>query len=308
MLPRAIESALAQDYPRLELVVVDDGSSDGTRDVLKRYRQSGVRVHSNPKTIGASRTHNVALALAGGELIKFLHDDDELDPRCVSELARAFDAGPQIGMTFCRRRIAEEGEGLEDWARKYGSPHHVLGELQAVNPGPALLRRWMGEGLKLNCIGEPSNVMLRRTALAEAGGFHRYMIQEFDMDMWVRLLARFDVGFVDAELSTYRHHAESLTGVNKREKRAWLDRLWMLEGLAGDPRIVREHPQVLEWRSRELSVAWRTSVAHRDPTWPRARRLRDVGRYLAFRMRGLGPRPPSLFGSLEGLPNGARSP
>jgi glycosyltransferase involved in cell wall biosynthesis len=93
----AVDSALAQTHSNLELVVVDDASDDGTPEILAAYSDPRVRLFKNPRRLGQADNRNRAVDLSRGELIKFLDDDDVLDPTCVSRLPGSswnFDGDP----------------------------------------------------------------------------------------------------------------------------------------------------------------------------------------------------------------------
>lgn len=93
-LKRAIESVLAQDYPNIELVVVDDGSTDGTWNYLSdRAKQGPWKVAQNEEPRGACCARNQAIELASGEFIANLDDDDYFEPNRISKLLAAFGAG-----------------------------------------------------------------------------------------------------------------------------------------------------------------------------------------------------------------------
>ena len=108
-LPEAIESALAQDYPELELLVVDDGSTDDSLEVGRRY-EDRARVLTQQNR-GLARTCNRGAQEANGELFLFLSADDRLDPRYVSELAAALEREPDAAFAYCAARLfgAESG-------------------------------------------------------------------------------------------------------------------------------------------------------------------------------------------------------
>src|SRR5262249_5604315 len=98
LLGEAIESVLAQDYPALEYIVVDDGSTDATPDVLKRYEGRLVAI-SQPNR-GEIRTVNRGWALARGEIICTLNDDDVLLPGAVQAAVDAFRQRPDVLVVY----------------------------------------------------------------------------------------------------------------------------------------------------------------------------------------------------------------
>ena len=100
-LPEAIESALAQDYPRLEVLVIDDGSTDDSLDVASRY---DVKVLTQENR-GLARTCNRGAREAAGEYFLFLSADDLLEPTYVSELLAALEREPDASFAYCAARL-----------------------------------------------------------------------------------------------------------------------------------------------------------------------------------------------------------
>jgi glycosyltransferase involved in cell wall biosynthesis len=171
LLAGALRSALWQLDVELEVVVVDDASTDGTAELLARCDDGCVRHirHSSPRGVAAAR--NRAIAEAQGEWIAFL-DDDDLWARewlCTSlGVARERDAGLVYGS-----RWVVDGE------------RRVRGSLIAEHPDA------LADALAdHNALGGPSSVVVRRGALAEAGGFDERLSALADWDLWLRL---FDV-------------------------------------------------------------------------------------------------------------------
>src|SRR3954451_22355927 len=84
---KAVESALAQTYENLEIVVSDNASTDGTAAVVRSFDDPRVRLSTAAERVTMSGNHNRAVGLARGGLLKFLHADDSLVPECVAEMA-----------------------------------------------------------------------------------------------------------------------------------------------------------------------------------------------------------------------------
>ena len=298
---RALDSALAQDHPSLEVVVVDDASTDGTRELLRGYGDR-IRVHHNERRQGQARTTNTAIRLCRGELVKFLHHDDALDPECVSRLAGALARHPTAGMAFCRRRVELASASPEAfaWRERYGSPPSGFTALGEVNDGSRLLGELLAAGLHQNWVGEPVCVMARRAVLEDAGLLSQHVRNAVDLDLWLRVMARHDVAFVDEVLATYRHSGTSHMGRERGAGRAWLDRLWILEGLSGLDGVAARFPAVTEMRDAERRVAFRSAMRailsdRSSPVLPLWRehaswRLRAAPRAIRGRWRARSPR------------------
>jgi glycosyltransferase involved in cell wall biosynthesis len=255
----AIESALAQTYPDIEVVVVDDDSTDDTVRAVEQYKDPRIRFHRNPRRLGQAVNRNRCAELSNGDLIKFLDSDDELDRGCVAELAELFDADPPIGMAFCQLRIVFEPGGEDpDWLAVWDKPHEFSGHLERVNEGPELLHRWLVAGFPAGWIGPPSVVMLRRSEFDRARGFDLHQHSRCDSDLWARLLPGCRVGYVAKELVTYLHGVESETTAANRSNGYWLDRAMTLEALYGDVEVRRANPELGALVRGARREAWRT--------------------------------------------------
>ena len=97
-LERTIESVLAQDYPKIEYIVMDGGSTDGTLDILRRY-EGNLRWVSGPD-LGTADAINRGFALSRGEIFTYLNADDEYLPGAVSAAVRAFQAEPEASVVY----------------------------------------------------------------------------------------------------------------------------------------------------------------------------------------------------------------
>lgn len=223
---RAIESILSQTYGDFELLVVDDASSDPTTDVVKAYSEPRLRVLENERNVGNARNRSLAIRASRGDLVKFVDQDDWIAPSCLADHARLMDSNPRLGFSFSRRALVVE---RPDSPAESALPHHdeLIGGLDEVTPGPALLERYVDAGLRSNWIGEPTSVMIRRACLARAFLFNRRLRQMIDVDLWIRVMAFVDVGFLDAELATRSVGSASETRTMRANRSDWLDQLWL---------------------------------------------------------------------------------
>jgi glycosyltransferase involved in cell wall biosynthesis len=302
----ALDSALAQTYQPLEVIVVDDASQDDTVERVRAYDDPRIRLWVNRRQVGQSENRNRTIARAHGQLIKFLDSDDELAPDCVERMVELFAQDSAIGLVFARRRISYEGTNpLADqvWRAKYGTLDRGFGVLKRVNDGPALFARCLVAGLRENWIGEPSAVMVRRSHLALSGGFGTRVVLNGDIDLWLRLLSHCLVGFIDADLVVYRRGHDSVTGQSGLRRNHWTDLLWTLEALAGDGELCAIHPELHRLLRAERRQAWRTAARLGHPRGGAAVPLQPYLSYLRFRALSLIGSPPALFPPLaEGLP------
>lgn len=290
-LRQAMESALAQSRGDFELLVVENGSTDETLAIARTVAQDDerIRVEHFTETVDAIANHNRCLALAKAPLIKFLHHDDVLRANCVERMASVLEQEPSIGLVFSRRDVVlEEPDepAAQAWARMYATLHDGFGPLELLNRGSELLDRWLptfGDADFENWVAEPSATMLRRDVVERVGGFNGRVRQSFDIDLWLRLMAVSDVGYVDEPLVTFRHHTQSLTADMAASHHDWLDRLWLFESLLASPGFEDRQRMLRSFRRRELLRVARRQLGR----FVRGDRdLRPLRAYLRYRLRG----------------------
>ncbi len=184
----AVDSALNQTRVPLEIIVVDDGSTDGTHRLLSAYG-APVRVIRQPNC-GRSAARNTGLRAARGDLILFLDSDDLLAPRCIERCARVLEQDTDLSVVYTDAHVMDAG------GRIVGRYSQILrGRRPSGNVFDELARR---------CFLTVSS-MVRRSCLA-GDVFEEGMEHCEDYDLWRRLAARCRFQFVDEPLLCYRFH------------------------------------------------------------------------------------------------------
>jgi Glycosyl transferase family 2 len=295
---RAVESALSQTYRSLEVVVVDDASTDGTVERVRELDDPRIRLYSNSRNLGHSGNWNRSLSLARGRLIKFLCADDVLYPDCLESMVALFTTHPSIGLVFSLRdvemEVPDETAALA-WRTKHLRAHEIFGDLDDVNSGPALARKWIESRFARNAVGEPTNVMVTRECLRRVGTFNLRVRQRADMDLWVRAMFFYDVGFVGRPLARYLVRAGSVTSVNQASRLSWMDGLWLHEGLLTFEEIRDGWPELRAMRRRAATRGVRHAIhSAMDGDWSK---LGAFPGYIGFRLRGRDPG--RVYGSLD---------
>lgn len=286
-----LNSVLLQTYDDFECLVVDNASTDSTFDRVAAHTDPRIRVVRNPRNIGPNPNHDRCIALAVGDLIQFLHSDDRLLPDCLKRLVPTFD-DPGVGLAFARRRIEPAGT---EWAIKYAELHTPIEPVAPVNDGMAIVRRYVDQGSSGNWIGEPSSVMIRRSVLTEVGGFNPEMKYSDDMELWLRILARSDAAWVDDELSVRTHDQATLTAHYEGRDEAWLDRLWVVSGLARNRDLETSIRAKAAWQWG-VAVLKKCVRAQQAPSGIRRVKYGQLGRHIR---RSLSPRPARVAGQPE---------
>jgi glycosyltransferase involved in cell wall biosynthesis len=233
-LAECIESALAQSFADIEVIVVDDCSSDDTLLIARRYasRDDRVRVSQNSENLGLVQNWNRSVRLARGEWVKFLHQDDRLEVHCVDEMLSA--AKPGVDLVVARRQLIVNPGTTDDVRRTYGrylSDHdlsrHFPGQ---VYISPADFAKVVLQAPGGNCIGEPTATMVRRCAFEDYGYFNTELVLLCDWEYWARVAVNTGLCYVDRPLAYFRIHAESASAQVRAAK--------LFRGLRLDPLII----------------------------------------------------------------------
>jgi glycosyltransferase involved in cell wall biosynthesis len=214
-LPAAMDSALRQDHPRIELIVVDDGSTDNTAEVVKAY---GPRVrYLYQKNAGLPAARNTGIRAAQFPLLCFLDADDLLPPDLLGEAVRTFAKLPDdfAVVAFPSQYIDQDGKP---------SPTKTLADYAS--------REVSGRDIILKTRFGTTGLVARRETFAECGFFDETLRSSEDRDMWIRVSSRRRI-FLNAERRVLiRRHAASMSRNSDRMKenmrrvvaKAWADR------------------------------------------------------------------------------------
>jgi glycosyltransferase involved in cell wall biosynthesis len=283
-LREAIESVLAQTYRDLELVLIDDGSTEpGVADVLAGYREDPrVRIEHNARNQGIARVHNQSLDLVRGEYVAALDSDDVALPRRVARQVEFLDAHPGFALVGSWTR-ATDAAGAVGWrVRRYPSD-------------PDAARAW----LLFRCyVNHPST--LGRTAVLRAYRYCEDLALSNDYELFVRLARDHRVASLPEVLTLNRKHGARATRDRERRKR---ENLRVIEpqlaelGVGYDARDLERHfaitrrsswlvpdAEYLEWAAgwlSSLSDANRRTARFAEPAFGRV--LAQVWRELCWR-------------------------
>ncbi len=193
LLERAIKSALEQDYDIYQIIVVSDGSTDNTNDIMKKIKNSNknVEYYSYSPGKGGNYARNYGIKKSTGDYIAFLDDDDEWHSNKIRKQLELIDQDSNIGLVCTAVNNIHIG-GKESHVfippAKYDSSHEIM--------------------IK-NCIGSTTTVLIKKDIFDKVGMFDEKLPALQDYDMWFRACQVTKVGVVEEPCVEYYNYENS---------------------------------------------------------------------------------------------------
>lgn len=198
LLCEAIDSVLNQTFNDLELIIVDDGSTDNTSDIIARYKKRSNKIrYFFQKNGGPSAARNAGIQLSNGEYVSFLDHDDILLPTKIEKQVDFLSTNKNFGMVFSNAYEFNR-EGV---TKKY----------RLKNIDRRQMSGYILKYLIMRCFILSPSVMIRRTVLDDIGYFDTRFLFSQDWDYWLRVARKYEIGFLDEVLVGYRRHAGNIT-------------------------------------------------------------------------------------------------
>ncbi|MBQ4284435.1 MAG: glycosyltransferase family 2 protein [Lachnospira sp.] len=196
-----MESAVHQTYDNIEIVVVDDGSTDNSVEIVNEYVEKfdNVTLYKNGKNLGVVGNHNRAVELSHGEYIVVLSSDDYLDIHFVEECVKKFEQHPSAGMVVSAMHLVDDKGNVTDAPNYYGSSFICKGIYQC-------------KVFLMSNTFVPSQVLFKRECIenpAVGGAFSGFADTFIDTELWYRICLHYDFLYFDQRLCYYRSYIGS---------------------------------------------------------------------------------------------------
>ena len=224
-LSECLDSAISQTYRSLEIVISDDASKDNSLEIVNSYiGKTNIPIsihHHQPSGIGAN--WNNCVRKSNGDYIKFLFQDDLLEPNCIEDMMQIAKVDSNIGLVFSPRNIIYDSQlfkemDIEQWMHHYEFLEHSWHEpLSTIQSGKKLLHDPKLLSAPTNKVGEPTCVLLKKSVLIQAGLFDERLKQTLDYEAWYRIMKYCMVGYTNQKLASFRLHQTQTSFINREE-------------------------------------------------------------------------------------------
>ncbi|MDT8392109.1 MAG: glycosyltransferase [Lentisphaeria bacterium] len=285
VLPRAIRSVLSQDHPDFEVIVVDDCSTDNTREVVAQFSDSRLRFVEHEKNKGAGAARNTGIRAAKGELIAFQDSDDEwLDGKLSRQVAALIAAGDDCVCVYCT---------LINYGRDSNA---ILGGRRVVCvPGPEFgmqqLEGDLSDVLLSGSLVSTQTMLCKKKDLERVGGFDERLSNLIDWDLCLRLSEIGSFCFVDIPLVNTYTQNDSISSLSRKLPYSQLRILNKLK--RRDPERYETNPLIADrlgrvgWWLGKIGHTARGEILLRASLSAQPLRLKTWGRLLGNRILSL---------------------
>jgi glycosyltransferase involved in cell wall biosynthesis len=272
-LRETVESALAQTYPRREIILVDDGSTDDTGAILASF---GDRIRViRQRHGGLASARNAGVAAADGDFLALLDADDLWAPETLAVQLAAAKRAPEAGLIAC--------DGIEFEGDRVLRRHLLVGALAArlaASPQDLVSGSFHREVIRGNPISCPAQVLIPRRVVEAIGPFGDFDGQDYDY--YLRIAQRFPIALHRDSLARWRCHPDGMSGPRQERAHSW-NRMALPVLQAHRRRCAGEDRRLVDRRTRQVVRHLARHAYQRGIEGDRARAQRDLAALLAAR-------------------------
>jgi glycosyltransferase involved in cell wall biosynthesis len=213
----ALSSVLNQTYPDFEVIIVDDGSTDNTQEVVGKFRSEKIRYARHGQNRGVSAAGNTGINLATGDVVAHLDSDDLWKPEMLEKMVGFLTRTSEAGVVFCDLDVIrgqDSGEPDTD-PQPIATAPGAFGDLLARHSNPAEIvftNREMYLCLLEEVPLKPTTTLVRREVLETVGGYDESWRSGEDWELYLRICRNYRFGFLNERLATMRVQDDSTLG------------------------------------------------------------------------------------------------
>lgn len=193
---KTIESVLNQTYNNLEIIIIDDNSTDNTYEVIQPYLSENIRYYKNEINVGGSKSRNIGVTHCRGDLVAFLDSDDEWLSKKIELQVNKFISNNDIDMIYTKYYLVNENNNKK---LIFKESEELDNELLSI--------------LCKNFIGTTSTICIKKNVFNKIKGFDEQLPSCQDWDLYIRVLSNgYNVAMIDTPCLNYYYHNNSITG------------------------------------------------------------------------------------------------
>ncbi len=214
----AIESILHQTYQPIEILVIDDGSTDNTQAVLEPYLAQAAIRYLRQANAGHGAARNAGVRSAQGEHLCFLDQDDWLEPDSVERRVALYARFPALGMVFSDFRVAFPGAAAGEFVyepsflQEYHSIENIPADcIEVKTEGFSIFNPSVCIEFVLSCLSWVGTVLTKKSVIAAVGFFDEHLRCAPDHDLFIKIARAYPVGYLNACTAAYRQHSRNMS-------------------------------------------------------------------------------------------------
>jgi glycosyltransferase involved in cell wall biosynthesis len=221
-LQKCLDSAISQSFLNIEIIIVNDSSTDNSQSIINRYalKDKRIKVFINPTNLGLTGNWNKCIELSSGEWIKFLFQDDYLTNNCIERMLN--DTLVNDSLLVCKRTFLLDENADEATKAYYGEKVVTFKKLGVPDEttflSSSIISRFACENICLNFIGEPTSYMFRKKLVNTIGLFNTHLSQLCDFEFALRIGSNYGITYIPEKLTFFRIHDLSTTSSNLSKK------------------------------------------------------------------------------------------
>lgn len=228
-LMQCLDSAISQSYLNTEIIITDDGSTDNSLEIIKKYAllDSRIKLFVNSQNLGLVNNWNHCMEHTSGEWIKFLFQDDYLAINCIEKMLTVSET--EDNLIVCKRTFIVDKEADATTKKYYENDVRTFKRLGIPDKQTFITAKMISnfacENICLNFIGEPTSIFFRKKIITEVGLFNNDLAQICDLEFALRIGTRCGLRYIPEPLSFFRIHESSTTSSNLADKNYVLSHL-----------------------------------------------------------------------------------
>ncbi|MDD2307393.1 MAG: glycosyltransferase family 2 protein [Prolixibacteraceae bacterium] len=216
-LPYRLDSIFNQNYQDFEVILLDDCSTDDSRDILEQYQDHPKvsTVFFNELNSGSTfKQWQKGIALSTGDYIWIAESDDYCESNFLSELVSILDTHPNVGISYCQSRsVDQNNKPLNSWLKQTTIFSPNLWNLSFIANGKTVITNCL---IHRNVIPNASAIVFRKSVYGSTSGIDTTMTLNGDWLLWIKMLELSDLAYCVKEFNYFRQHSNKATGVNTR--------------------------------------------------------------------------------------------